>query len=144
MAGFHEVDAGLNLGHAAPREGASAEVQRLAAIKEAAKAAAKLVGAQGAAPGGQGRQGSLGAHLAPPPAQNGQGSQQASQACAPRSAHQERAGPADGVPLARKAGPQPKAQRASPSVVDSTAAKENTPREEKKPKKKKTKKKKAL
>ena len=103
--GFHEVDVGLNLGHAALREDISAEVQlqRLAAIKGAAKAAAKLVGAQGAAPGGQGLQGSLGAHVAPPPAQNGQGFQQASQACAPHSAHQERAGPADGVPLAREA-----------------------------------------
>ena len=52
--GFHKVDVGLNMGHATLREDISAEVQRLAAIKEAAKAAAKLAGAQGAAPGGQG------------------------------------------------------------------------------------------
>ena len=57
-----EVDVGLRLGHAALREDISAEVQRLAAIKEAAKAAAKLAGAQGAAPGGQAPQGPLGAH----------------------------------------------------------------------------------
>ena len=68
--GFHEVDVGLNLGHAALREDISAEVQRLAANKEAAKAATKLAGAQGAAPGGQPPRGSdsLGAHEAPPPA----------------------------------------------------------------------------
>ena len=81
---------GLNLGHAALREDISAEVQRLATIKEAARAAAKMVGAQGAAPGGKPPQGSLGAHEAPPPAQDGQGLPQAVQACArtalPRSA----------------------------------------------------------
>ena len=146
--GFHEVDVGLNLGHAALREGIPAEVQRLAANKEAAKAATKLAGAQGAAPGGhaQGLQGSPGPHAAPPPARNGQGFRQASrsQACAPHSAHRERAGPADGVPLAREAVPQPKAQRAVPSAVASTAAKKKTPEKKKKPEKKMTQKKRAL
>ena len=73
----------------------------LAAIKEAVKAAAKLAGAQDAAPCGQGPRGSQGALVAPPPAQHGQGLQQAPQACIPHCAHQERAGPADGVPLAK-------------------------------------------
>ena len=45
MDGFHKVDVGLNLGHATLREHISAETQRSAAIKEAAKAAAKLDGA---------------------------------------------------------------------------------------------------
>ena len=112
---------GLNLGHATLREDIPAEVQRLAAIKEAAKAVAKLAGAQGAAPCGQGPQGSQGALVAPPPAWHGQGLQQASKACIPHCAHQGRVGPADGVPLARKAGPQPKARRAGPSGVASTA-----------------------
>ena len=149
--GFHEADVGLNLGHAALREGISAEAQRPAAIKEAAHAnckaalqlqlAAKLAGAQGAAhaPGGQGPQGPLGAHLAPPPAQDGQGLQQAAQ-------ESGRAGPADvdgtGVPLARKAGPRPianyKARGAGPSVAAAQAA------QKKRPTKKKTKKKKPL
>ena len=74
--GFHEVamDVGLDLGHAALREDISAEVQRPAAIKEAAKAAAKAAGAQGAAPaaGGQAPRGTLGAHEAPAPARHGQ------------------------------------------------------------------------
>ena len=51
--GFNKVDGGLNLGHAALREAISAEVQRLAATKEAGKAAAKVAVAQGAAPSGQ-------------------------------------------------------------------------------------------
>ena len=123
---------GLNLGHAALREDISAEVQRLAAIKEAAKAAFKTDGAQGAAPGGQAPQGSLGAQEAPPPAQDGQGLQQgAPQGCAD---------PADGVPPAGKAGPQPKARRAGPYAMASTAAKKNALEKKKKskPKKKKT------
>ena len=147
--GFHEVDVGLNLDHAALREDISAEVQRLAAIKEAAKAAAKMAGAQlqGAAPGGrrQAPQGSLGAHEPSPPAHDGQGLQQAVQACAPHGAPKECAGPADGVPPAGEAGPQPKAQRAGPSVVASIAATKKALEKKNKPKKKKKeKKKKAL
>ena len=133
--GFHEVDVGLNLGHAALREDISAEVQRLAAIKEAAKAAAKTTGAQGAAPCGQAPQGTLGAHEAPTPAhaQDGQGLQQ--------GAPQECKDPAEGVPPAGKAGPQPKARRAGPSAVASTAVK--TKSLEKKKKQQKPRKKKA-
>ena len=65
---------------------------------------------------------------------------------APRTApvNQERAGPANGVPLAREAGPQPKARRAGPSGVASTAAQKNKLEKEKKPKNKKTKKKRTL
>ena len=74
--GFHKVDVVLNLGHAAPREDISAEVQRLAAIKEAAKAAAKVAGAQGPALCGQSPQGTLGADEALTPSQDGQGLQQ--------------------------------------------------------------------
>ena len=70
--GFHEVDVGLNLGHAALREKISAEVQRLAAIKEAAncKAAAKEAGAQGPASCGQAPQGMPVAQEAAIPAQD--------------------------------------------------------------------------
>ena len=62
--GFSKVDMGLNPGHAALRETISAEVRRLAATKEAAKAAAELAVAQGDAPSGQAAQGSSGAHVA--------------------------------------------------------------------------------
>ena len=81
--GFHEVDVGLNLGHTALREKISAEVQRLAAIKEAAKAAAKGPGAQGPASCGQAPQGMPVAQEAAIPAQDGQESQQ--DALQPRS-----------------------------------------------------------
>ena len=74
--------------------------------------------------------------MAPPPAHNGQGFQQAPQACALHGALQGRAGPADGVPPAGKVGPQPKAQGAGPSVVASTAAKKKALEKKKKPKKK--------
>ena len=129
---FHDVVVGLRLGHAAVRQDISAEVQRLAAIKEAAKAAAKAAGAQGAAPGGQAPQGTPGAHAAPTTAQDGQGLQQ--------SAPQECMDPADGVPPAGKAGPQPKARRAGPSAVASTAVttKSLEKKKKKKPRKKKT------
>ena len=125
--GFHEVDVRLNLGHAVLREAIPAEVQQSAAIKEAAKAAAKVAVAQGAAPSGQAPQGSLWTHVSLAPAHGGQGLQQASQACSPHSAHQEHAGPIDGVPPARKAGPQPKAQGTGPSVVASKAEKKKKP-----------------
>ena len=136
--GFHKVDVGLNLGHAALREDISAEVQRLAAIKEAAKAAAETAGAQGPAPCGQSPQGTPGAHEAPTPAQHGQGLQQ--------GALQECRDPADGVPPAGKAGPQPKVRRAVPSAVASTAVKAKSREEKrtKKPRKKKTETKKTL
>ena len=78
----------------------------------------------------------LGAHEAPPPAQDGQGLQQ--------GAHQEFAGPAVGVPPAGKAGPPPKGQRPTPSAVASTAAKTKALEKKNKPKKKKTGKKRAL
>ena len=92
--------------------------------------AAKTAGAQGAAPCGQAPQGALGAQEAMAPAQDGQGLQQ--------GALQECRDPTDGVPPARKAGPQPKIQRAAPSAVAATAVKT------KKPMKKKTQKKKTL
>ena len=78
----------------------------------------------------------LGAHEAPTPAQDGQGLQQ--------GVPQECKDPADGVPPAGKAGPQPKARRAGPSVVASTAAKKKAPEKKKKPKKKKTRAKRTL
>ena len=136
--GFHKVDVGLNLGHAALPDDISAEVQRLAAIKEAAKAAAETAGAQGPAPCGQSPQGTPGAHEAPTPARHGQGLQQ--------GALQECRDPADGVPPAGKAGPQPKVRRAVPSAVASTAVKAKSREEKrtKKPRKKKTETKKTL
>ena len=122
--------------HAALRENISAEVQRLAAIKEASKAGAKAAGAQGPAPCEQAPQGALGAHeamiMTPAAAQDGQGLQQ--------GALQECRGPADGVPQAWKAGPQPKVQRAAPSAVAATAVKTKSleKKKTKKPRKKKT------
>ena len=136
--GFHEVDVGLNLGHAALREKISAEVQRLAVIKEAAKAAAKEAGAQGPASCGQAPQGMPVAQEAAIPAQDGQGSQQ--------GALQESRDPTKGVPPAGKAGPQPKVQRAAPSAVAAAAVKAKALERKRteKPRKKKTQKKKTL
>jgi len=136
--GFHEVNVGLNLGHAALREKISAEVQRLAAIKEAAKAAAKEAGAQGPASCGQAPQGMPVAQEAAIPAQDGQESQQ--------DALQESRDPTEGVPPAGKAGPQPKVQRAAPSAVAAAAVKAKAleRKRTKKPRKKKTQKKKTL
>ena len=101
----------------------------MAAIKEAVKAAAKLDVAQGVAPSGQGPHEPSGAHVALAPAQEGQGLQQASQAFRPHGALQvqECAGPVDGVPPARKAGPQSKARRASLSVAAAKSKKKNKP-----------------
>ena len=136
--GFHEVDVGLNLGHAALREKISAEVQQLAAIKEAAKAAAKEAGAQGPASCGQAPQGMPVAQEAAIPAQDGQESQQ--------DALQESRDPTEGVPPAGKAAPQPKVQRAAPSAVAAAAAKAKALKRKrtKTLKKKKTQKKKTL
>ena len=134
--GFHEVDVGLNLGHAALREKISAEVQQMAPIKEAAKAAAKAAakeaGAQGPASCGQAPQGMPVAQAAAIPAQDGQGSQQ--------DALQESRDPTEGVPPAGKAGPQPKVQRAPPSAVAAAAVKAKAleRKRTKKPRKKKT------
>ena len=136
--GFHEVDVGLNLGHAALREKISAEVQRVAEAKEAAKAAAKEAGAQGPAPCGQAPQGMPVAHEAAIPAQDGQGS--------PQDTLQESRDPTEGVPPAGKAGPQPKVHRAAPSAVAAAAAKAKALKRKrtKTLKKKKTQKKKTL
>ena len=108
--GFHKVDVDLNLGHAALREEISAEVQRVAAMHEAAKAD----WGSGSSPRWAGPPGITRGPCGPPPASNRQGFQQAAQACAPHGVLQ---GPAVGVPLARKAGPQPKVRRAGPSCT---------------------------
>ena len=102
------------------REAITAEVERLAAIKEAANTAAKGAVAQGAAPSGQVPRTNLGLMwLSPAPSHEGQGPQQALQAYRPRCALQGHVGPAGGVPPTRKVGrgPHPKARRAGPSAA---------------------------